>query len=92
MKQRMTISSFQNLLFPLVQCRRNLRSANHTGASGLSATLVLALLAASFSVVWLAPTVNAGGASSAVPGFGREVIVDHQRISAESPPPSSGAA
>ncbi len=49
----------------------------------LSATFVLALLAASLSVVWLAPAVNADGASPTVPGFGREVVVDHQRITGE---------
>src|SRR4030081_3095415 len=83
MKKRMTISSFGNLLFPRMQRYRNFKSANQAGASVLSATFSLALLAASLPIAWLAPAVNAGAASSTVPGFGREVIVDHQRITGE---------
>jgi len=37
----------------------------------------------SVSAFWLAPAVNASGSSTTVPAFGREVIVDHQRVTGE---------
>jgi hypothetical protein len=50
----------------------------------LAAAFVLTLLIVSVSALWFAtPDVTAGSVSTTVPGFGREVIVDHQRITGE---------
>src|SRR5437879_1067893 len=55
-----------------------------TTSKWLAATFVLSLLIVSGSALWFAiPAVNAGSISTTVPGFGREVIVDHQRITGE---------
>lgn len=47
----------------------------------LAAAFTAALLLVSISAIWFAPAVRASG--STVPGFGREVIVDHQRVTGE---------
>src|SRR5216684_1734332 len=52
-------------------------------SSWFAAALAVVLLAVSVSAFWLAPAVSASGSSTTVPAFGREVIVDHQRVTGE---------
>src|SRR5712691_1278244 len=60
---------------------RNLRMVLCFGnARGRLAVFSLALLVVSISAFWLAP---AASAASKAPAFGREVIVDHQRVAGE---------
>src|SRR5712692_9203797 len=60
---------------------RNLRMVLCFGnARGRLAVFSLALLVVSISALWLAP---AASAASKAPAFGREVIVDHQRVAGE---------
>jgi len=49
-------------------------------ARGRLAVFSLALLVVSISALWLTP---AASAASKAPAFGREVIVDHQRVAGE---------
>jgi hypothetical protein len=49
----------------------------------LACAFVATVVAISISALWLAPDVSAGASSTTVPGFGREVIVDHQRVTGE---------
>src|SRR5437667_1858249 len=60
---------------------RNLRMVLcFENARGRLAVFSLALLVVSISALWLAP---AASAASKAPAFGREVIVDHQRVAGE---------
>src|SRR5437867_1868956 len=60
---------------------RNLRMVLCFGsARGRLAVFSLALLVVSIAALWLAP---AASAASKAPAFGREVIVDHQRVGGE---------
>src|SRR6266851_8348415 len=52
-------------------------------SSWFAAAFAAALFVVSISAFWLAPAVSASGGSTTVPAFGREVIVDHQRVTGE---------
>ena len=53
-----------------------------SASSGRLARVILALLIASISALWLASAVPLAPSSN-TPAFGREVIVDHQRVAGE---------
>src|SRR3989454_7941964 len=53
-----------------------------SASSGPLARVILALLIASISALWLASAVPLAPSSN-TPAFGREVIVDHQRVAGE---------
>ena len=59
------------------------RARAQSSSSWLAAAFSMTVFVASMSAVWLAPAVSASGSGSSVPVFGREVIVDHQRVTGE---------
>jgi hypothetical protein len=95
MKTSRMISGFGAVLFPRHRSHQpasnnstcdptiSRRARDQRSSSWLAAALAVALLMVSVSAFWLAPAVNASGSSTTVPAFGREVIVDHQRVTGE---------
>jgi hypothetical protein len=59
------------------------RSHRQTSSRWVAAVFVLTLLIVSASALWLVPSITASSVSTTIPGFGREVIVDHQRVTGE---------
>src|SRR5712692_1785240 len=60
----------------------NAMETRGSASSGPLAHVILALLIASISALWLASAVPLAPSSN-TPAFGREVIVDHQRVAGE---------
>src|SRR6202171_1699132 len=58
-------------------------TSDQKSSSREAAVVAAVLLVLSVSTFWIAPAVSASGVAPAVPAFGRQVIVDHQRVTGE---------
>src|SRR5258708_30877822 len=95
MKRSRMISGFGAVLFPRHRNHRpasdnsacdstvSRRAREQKSSSWFAAAFAVALFVVSIPAFWLAPAVSASGSSATVPAFGREVIVDHQRVTGE---------